>query len=579
MWHGFKGCAGWKAWIGLAALVSSACSVSSDSRLPWVRVDEVAWTIGDDASWSQIDEPSGQWQVSAFSDLGGQDEIFWLRAEVTLTDAHVNSTEPLAVWLSALATCELFWDGEALPAHGKVGSSPQEEIAGPIDAPTFLPPRMATAGRHLLAGRCSTQHRQREPLVGFYFLAVSTYAEFIELAGAYSGIAIASLSAKAVAAIYFLAMFVLVRERSYLLLGLLSLSAGGLLVVEAWRSLVGYTYDWHFPRLYGVAAFAWLTCALLVLFFVTRFRGRYGRGLLAICLALSLVAFFGLPGWDAKVGAFFAIALVASTVWGVGAIRRGLPGSVLATLGVVLCLAVFVWKPGRFADQTVFLALDGTLALLLVSRAIQARDDSRRLVAERLRSARLEAELVKRSIQPHFLMNTLTALAEWFERQPEVASEMLDSLSQEMRMLYDIADQRTIPWSSELRLCRSHLEVMGYRQDRKFRLETTGINVDAPTAPGVLHTLLENALTHNRYRHPETVFQLIASRHGAATCYRLETPLGEALSTEPDRSSGGEEGTGMRYVRTRLEESFGSEVGLISRVEGDVWATEWTVPA
>ncbi len=566
-------------WVALAVLASVGCAEPSNPSPPWVIVDEVAWTLGDDPSWSQLADPAGNWQTSKVQDLAGQDQIFWLRAEVTLTEDHATSLEPLAVWLSALATCELFWDGEALPAHGKVGNSPQEEIAGPIDAPTFLPPRMATAGRHLLAGRCSTQHRQREPFVGFYVLAVTTYVGFAQQVGVYSGIAIASLSAKIVAAIYFLAMFVLVRERSYLLLGLLSLSAFGLLIVEAWRSLVGYTYDWHFPRLYGVASFAWLTCALLVLFFVTRFPGRHGRTVLAVSLGLSWVAFFSSPGWDARVGAFFFIALVASTAWGMGAIRRSMAGSVLATAGVVFCLVVFLWNPGRFADQTVFLALDGTLALLLVSRAVQARDESQRLVAERLRSARLEAELVKRSIQPHFLMNTLTALAEWFERQPEVASEMLDSLSQEMRLLSDISDQTTIPWSSELHLCRCHLEVMGYRQDRRFRLETTGVDHDAPTAPGVLHTLLENALTHNRYRQPETVFQLDASQHDGGTRYRLATPLSEAELSEPESSSDDKEGTGMRYVRARLAESFGRDVRLTSRADGDQWITEWTVPS
>ena len=114
-----------------------------------------------------------------------------------------------------------------------------------------------------------------------------------------------------------------------------------------------------------------------------------------------------------------------------------------------------------------------------------------------MRSSRLEAELLKRSLQPHFVMNSPDRLWRSGSREePAVAVEMIEALSEELRLLGDIAPRRSIPLADELRLCRAHLTVMSRRKGIDYRLTEEGVDPSGEIPPAVVHTLVENAITH-----------------------------------------------------------------------------------
>jgi LytS/YehU family sensor histidine kinase len=184
-----------------------------------------------------------------------------------------------------------------------------------------------------------------------------------------------------------------------------------------------------------------------------------------------------------------------------------------------------------------------------------------------LAAARLEIELLKKHLQPHFLMNTLTAAMEWMEEQPDVGVRFIEALADELRLLVDVSDQTHIPLAMEINLCRRHLDVMGYRQDRTFQLQVEGVDPEAPVPPAIFHTLLENALTHNRYTDPTVCFQLDGELLAGGWRYTLHAPLnGHAPAID-------REGTGLRYVKARLRESFGEAWSLASTPRNDTWTT------
>src|SRR3546814_19410817 len=56
----------------------------------------------------------------------------------------------------------------------------------------------------------------------------------------------------------------------------------------------------------------------------------------------------------------------------------------------------------------------------------------------RYAAQRLELDLLKQHLKPHFLMNTLTALAGWIEESPHTAVRMVDALADEFRTLVDV---------------------------------------------------------------------------------------------------------------------------------------------
>jgi LytS/YehU family sensor histidine kinase len=180
---------------------------------------------------------------------------------------------------------------------------------------------------------------------------------------------------------------------------------------------------------------------------------------------------------------------------------------------------------------------------------------------------------VRKHLQPHFLMNTLTALHEWIDEDPRVAGEMIAALAEELRLLHDILDRSLISMDEELRLCRAHLEIMSRRKGRAYRLVTRGVDARAAIPPAVFHTLVENAVTHGAALPASVELGLTGTPLGDRVRYVFEAPLG---GPPPARRA---EGTGTRYIRARLGESFGARWTFTAGAVGGVWRTEIEIPS
>ena len=59
-------------------------------------------------------------------------------------------------------------------------------------------------------------------------------------------------------------------------------------------------------------------------------------------------------------------------------------------------------------------------------------------------------------------------------------------------------------------LVRSHLEIMEYRKEIKYSWQEEGIDPGQTIPPAVLHTLLENGITHSLPREDNSIgFKLV----------------------------------------------------------------------
>jgi LytS/YehU family sensor histidine kinase len=189
---------------------------------------------------------------------------------------------------------------------------------------------------------------------------------------------------------------------------------------------------------------------------------------------------------------------------------------------------------------------------LLAAIGKQVQSARRAARAAELTSTRMEIELLKKNLQPHFLLNTLTALTEVVEQSPREAVKLIDDLAEELRSLSRMSAKKLIPLGQELELCRAHLRVMSLRTGKPWQLNAEDLDPASLVPPALFLTLIENGFTHQR----------IASTGGAFVLRRDNMP-GNAMSfifvspgdiqDDPSRAAGG---TGLRYVKARLEESF-----------------------
>jgi hypothetical protein len=554
----------------LAAVTTGACAARPQPVVLSPELFKVR--VGDDPGWSDPGLDDSSWRRLPLHRVPGADPVTWLRAEIDLEPRHIPRQRPVGLFFAALASHEIFWDGERVGQGGRVGRSRAEEVPGPIQARYFIPERLATPGRHLVAIRASTFHRGFTPVVGYWTLLVG---EYDALSVPSPTLALVSLSGFVIVGAFALVMFSLdPRDRPFLLIALICGTAAGMLLAESWRSLFGYTYDRHLLRLAMIAALAWLLDLLLLLFLTRRFPLRGGRWIVVAGVIGTTLALIVVPSWDGKVLLGYVVVFPLAFAWTLAACRAGRQDARLAAVGVGACLLALLIDPDGFQDRSVYFTLNVLCVCLLAAHALQVGRERRERQQALVRSARLEGELLRRSLQPHFLMNTLTALSEWIEQEPRVAVTMIGSLAEELRLLSRVSGETLITMQEELSLCRSHLAVMGGRRDRVFRLRTEGVDPGAATPPAIFHTLVENAITHNAYRDTAVEFVLRASPVDRATRYVFEAPRAGANGAGDPR-----EGTGTRYIRARLQESFGDGWSFTAGPRAGVWQTSILMPA
>jgi MFS family permease len=527
-----------------------------------VSLGKFRMQVGDDPAWTSPHYDDSRWRRVEINDIREATDTIWLRRVV---DVRMQA-RPLGLGFAALASHEVWWDGERIGAGGVVGRTAAAERPGPVDVIYQIPDRLAATGSHSLAIRLSAFHRHFVPSAGIWAVFVGDYTAMTASFARHAWLALIAMSGILVTAAFAFAMFLANGyDRRSLLLGTLGVSAAALLLAESWRALFGYSYDRHIVRLVIVTMLTWLVAVQLVALVVSRFPHRRGKATVWLTAAAAALGIL-VPVWDGKALVMFAVGILGALGWTIAAVRRRAQGSVLALIGIGAVAAGLVLDPLGFAESGLFFLLDVLFICLLCSHALDVR-------RELLRSARLELELVKRQLQPHFLMNTLTALSEWIELDPPTAVRMIDSLGEEMRILNDVASERLIRAEDEIRLCRAHLSTMELRRDVRYELIARGFSGHELVPPGTFHTLVENAVTHGT-RCPHVVFELTAAREGPNVRYLFMTPF------ESDGSAAAlQKGTGTRYIEARLREAWGERWSFAQRQEGARWRAEIVGPA
>ncbi|HWW62741.1 MAG TPA: histidine kinase [Thermoanaerobaculia bacterium] len=465
-----------------------------------------------------------------------------------------------ALYVSILAPFEVWWDGKPI---GRGGA---------IDNVFVLDASQRAAGTHRLSIRVEAGREAARVSTYCYGIVVGPANTLLRRPLLASLPAIGGLGLFIVTGIYFIALWAVGgRRRSVLLLAMLCFATSLLVAAETSRWVIGYPFAWHLVRLRSIVALTYVVSLLLPLFFVVDLALPRPR-VWAAALAAALWVAAAVPrAYDWKCLAMFWCASAGSALAIGIAARRGPKRLTGAIGGVAAIIAALAAAGYEFGDGTFSVAFMILILCLLASMAFQLRDERREHAEARLRAARLEIELLKKTFQPHFLMNTLTAVIEWIEFNPSEGVRFLEALALELRILTQIAGETSIAASRELELCRSHLAIMSCRKGTRFELASSGVDARTPVPPAIFHTLLENAITHNEYRGEQVTFTIRGEREGDAQRYVIDAPLGRRA-----RRDG--EGTGLRYIRARLEESFPGNWRMESaEVEGS-WRTTILVP-
>jgi two-component system, LytTR family, sensor kinase len=231
-----------------------------------------------------------------------------------------------------------------------------------------------------------------------------------------------------------------------------------------------------------------------------------------------------------------------------------------------------IWLPRFFNDlpsSTILYAFILAISFVLDSRQRSANQqtESARL-SEQLANAQLHA--LRRQLEPHFLFNTLNAIAGLVrEKRNDAAVSTIAALSDILRRMVSESNRPLVPLQHEIEFLQGYLAIQQVRFAERLR-----VTMDFPGGLGaaqvpslVLQPLVENAIKHGIAKRAQGgAIRVAASRADDRLCLSVYND-GPALAEEWQRSSAGtdqgvEVGVGISNLRSRLQILYGNEFQL-----------------
>lgn len=560
--------------------------LESDSNLEWFLLPW-QWRVStdDDPHFSERDWDDSTWKrpsldsflFSKASHTQPPKGIFWIRAGMIITEPFEKPSS-MALFTEMRGSREIYWDGELIGGSGIPGDSRETEIQGTLLSWGAIPSEKLTPGYHQIAIRASANYPaylDTALLESIYLLDVYENMDDPRMVFpedftnvVFVGFAIAAC------VLFFLVFFFVERESSYLWFASLCLCVAIFELGRIQFEKKQFSYDYDSGSLWGnlILLNFFLLYALLLAFLVSRFRNSKPWIWIGGFMTLSIVFVAIGESIDGKTIGIMGPGLLIGLMLSGWAVFRSRSGGLFALFGVLSIIAMNVLPDGFLGVANVPEFFPMTI-LLLVGTSVHIGKERERLNASALFKARAEAELLKISIQPHFLVNTLTALIEWVEQEPKKGVEFVKAIERHFDLLLRVSGRDVIPIATELELCESYLKIIGFRKLKRFQLKADVMESESTIPPMILHTLVENATTHNDYESlDEVVFLLHEEECGSRTrVYRLSVPI----SKKPDLRGEMEEtrGIGTQYIKARLSESYGDRYELESDESSDTWTT------
>ena len=223
-----------------------------------------------------------------------------------------------------------------------------------------------------------------------------------------------------------------------------------------------------------------------------------------------------------------------------------------------------LWKGKFFGGLLSFLIL--YVVILLVAYLLDSRE---RFARHETETARLNEQLSKaqlnalrRQIEPHFLFNTLNAIAGLVrEERNDAAISMIAGLSDFLRRVVDDSSQQEVALGEELNFALKYLDIQKVRFAERLQVSVSvPENLFSARVPSfILQPMVENAVKHGlskRAQGGSIKIRALPSNNRITLSVYNDGP-GLPNGWEQSRS-----GIGLENVRTRLQSLYGDAFEL-----------------
>jgi signal transduction histidine kinase len=266
---------------------------------------------------------------------------------------------------------------------------------------------------------------------------------------------------------------------------------------------------------------------------------------------------------------------------GIGYMVTVVLGSYVAAIIVhFTVLPGFLGSPRAVAISGMFASLFAVLfggiayAILFYRQAVE-----RARAVEQMRAELAQAELraLRAQINPHFLFNTLNAIAALIATDPQAAEDLTTRLADVFRYALRGSEREHAPFGEELGFLRTTLAIERARFGARLKVEEAiEPGLESLAVPSLLlQPLVENAVRHGIGARVEGGTVRIAARRNGDTLVIAIEDDGPGLDASPVRSGAG---FGLHSVQERLRAAGPPHAIALTSTPGRGTRVEVTLP-
>ncbi len=530
---------------------------------------------GDSLGWKNINYNDTNWDYYNSTKLDFQSSTMWFRCKIITNTINIPSNK-LGLSISLTGTYQLFWNGVYIGTNCSSGNDIFQNNGILVKTLRF-PDSLNIFRQNMLAIRIFIPDGQ---YVEFPTLEINNYDSLSEVPTSDSIFLLVLFIIHMMLAIYYLRAFNKNKLLwHYLLFAILLVLIALNISFETISYLIPITYK----SIMLVDQIEFYLTLLLLFSFPLFFMLEFNLKFRITALVLSAIFIVGSYFYFDQSSYFQAVALTPGIVIALWAFYLRKEGGINAIFGMFVFISILLSRNDISLMKISFIVFPFFISISLSKQYFRQK---RQYQIAKTQSARLESEMLRKIIQPHYLMNSLNAALDWLEVEPEKGVEFIHALSGEFRDFSRTSNLKLIPIKDEINMCRGHLEIMKYRQDKNYQLFEENINYDKTVPPAIFHTIIENGITHEPSDSENAYFIIKEEKLKGGIKYRIisiYSPNSELSDMEGNKSSflKGEkkesvdclDGTGFTYIKARLTESYGNKWNIVSYSYSIGWET------
>jgi len=537
------------------------------------QFDTILYKNGDSIDWRNLKYNDKHWETrNPFSAETSYNGIFWYRKRI-LVDSNLTVLQKPNIGFRYLQSAyEVYWDGKLVGYNGIIGKDKESEKPGVISYSCPVEKSMFSKGEHLLALRVSNIYAEKDDL-GFIFEISDS--ETLPVFSLYEAQQLFFIGVFLTAFFIGLSLFIGGgRYKPYLIFSIICLAT------LLWRisnfynyySKIGYAYQtWMEDYQMIIVSLIEL---LIIVFLLVNYKIPKKLLHISIAFVLSFILkyFIGIYLFSWTIIPY-TLGIIVYVIW------QKKAGGVIILIGyLIFCTPILLdlilhYLP-FYINMSAFVVF---VLAIIISISKQIREQNQKFIDSEIKLNRLSNEILKKTIQPHFIINTLNSVKSWLKIHPEKGENLIQALANEFRLIEKISNEKEIPIERELELCNYHLDIMGYRRDAEYQLNTLNIKNSVMIPPLIFHTLIENGITHSYKPKEKGGFLLEYSENQEKTVFVLKNN-GSLIKTNQELvDTEIKEGLGTKYVKTRLEESYPGKWELEYGINNENWEVKITI--